>query len=38
MAENNSNLVTRVWNYAHVLRRQGEPFGDYIERFDLLSA
>jgi type I restriction enzyme M protein len=36
MAENNSNLVTRVWNYAHVLRRQGVPFGDYIEQITYL--
>jgi type I restriction enzyme M protein len=36
MAENRSNLVTRVWNYAHVLRRQGVPFGDYIEQITYL--
>ena len=34
--EGNSNLVTRVWNYAHVLRRQGVPFGDYIEQITYL--
>jgi type I restriction enzyme M protein len=36
MSENHSNLVTRVWNYAHVLRRQGIPFGDYIEQITYL--
>ena len=36
MTENHSNLVTRVWNYAHVLRRQGVPFGDYIEQITYL--
>lgn len=33
---NESALVTRVWNYAHVLRRQGVPFGDYIEQITYL--
>jgi type I restriction enzyme M protein len=33
---NESTLVTRVWNYAHVLRRQGIPFGDYIEQITYL--
>jgi type I restriction enzyme M protein len=31
-----SALLTRVWNYAHVLRRQGVPFGDYIEQITYL--
>jgi type I restriction enzyme M protein len=33
---NKSALVTRVWNYAHVLRRQGIPFSDYIEQITYL--
>jgi type I restriction enzyme M protein len=33
---NDAALVTRVWNYAHVLRRQGVPFGDYIEQITYL--
>jgi type I restriction enzyme M protein len=36
LADNSSNLVSRVWNYAHVLRRQGVPFGDYIEQITYL--
>ena len=36
MADNNGALVARVWNYAHVLRRQGVPFGDYIEQITYL--
>ncbi len=33
---NDATLVNRVWNYAHVLRRQGVPFGDYIEQITYL--
>jgi type I restriction enzyme M protein len=33
---NESYLISRVWNYAHVLRRQGVPFGDYIEQITYL--
>ena len=33
---NEATLVSRVWNYAHVLRRQGVPFGDYIEQITYL--
>jgi type I restriction enzyme M protein len=36
MVNENSTLVGRVWNYAHVLRRQGIPFGDYIEQITYL--
>ena len=36
MSEGHATLVTRVWNYAHVLRRQGVPFGDYIEQITYL--
>jgi type I restriction enzyme M protein len=35
MSDDN-DLVARVWNYAHVLRRQGVPFGDYIEQITYL--
>jgi type I restriction enzyme M protein len=36
MTATDSTLVARVWNYAHVLRRQGVPFGDYIEQITYL--
>jgi type I restriction enzyme M protein len=36
MTATDGALVARVWNYAHVLRRQGVPFGDYIEQITYL--
>ena len=32
----NEQLVTKVWNYAHVLRDQGISYGDYIEQITYL--
>ena len=29
-------LVSRVWNYAHVLRDEGIPYGDYLEQITYL--
>ncbi|MGL4890444.1 MAG: type I restriction-modification system subunit M N-terminal domain-containing protein, partial [Aeromonas veronii] len=29
-------LVSKVWNYAHVLRDQGVSYGDYIEQITYL--
>ena len=31
-----SNLVAKVWNYAHVLRDQGVACGDYLEQITFL--
>jgi type I restriction enzyme M protein len=31
-----SSLVSKVWNYAHVLRDQGVSYGDYIEQITYL--
>lgn len=28
----NAQLVSKVWNYAHVLRDQGVSCGDYVEQ------
>ena len=32
----NDQLVSKVWNYAHVLRDQGISYGDYIEQITYL--
>lgn len=32
----NKQLVSKVWNYAHVLRDQGISYGDYIEQITYL--
>ncbi|GAB0056885.1 hypothetical protein SIID45300_01200 [Candidatus Magnetaquicoccaceae bacterium FCR-1] len=31
-----SSLVSKVWNYAHILRDQGISYGDYVEQITLL--
>ena len=31
-----SSLVSKVWNYAHVLRDQGVSYGDYVEQITYL--
>ena len=31
-----SSLVSKVWNYAHVLRDQGIGYGDYVEQITFL--
>lgn len=31
-----SSLISKVWNYAHVLRDQGISYGDYIEQITYL--
>ena len=33
---NQTALVQKVWNYAHVLRDQGISYGDYIEQITYL--
>ena len=32
----NADLVAKVWNYAHVLRDEGVPYGDYVEQITYL--
>ena len=32
----NEQLVSKVWNYAHVLRDQGISYGDYVEQITFL--
>lgn len=36
MSNDNSSLVSKVWNYAHVLRDQGISYGDYVEQITYL--
>ena len=31
-----SEIVNKVWNYAHVLRDDGVGYGDYIEQITYL--
>jgi type I restriction enzyme M protein len=33
---NYSSLVSKVWNYAHILRDQGISYGDYVEQITFL--
>lgn len=35
-ASDYSGLVSKVWNYAHVLRDQGISYGDYVEQITFL--
>lgn len=32
MSNDHTNLVSKVWNFAHVLRDQGIGYGDYVEQ------
>lgn len=36
MVADYSSLVSKVWNYAHVLRDQGISYGDYVEQITFL--
>ena len=36
MATAQTNLVAKVWNYAHILRDQGISYGDYVEQITYL--
>ena len=36
MTNDYSGLVSKVWNYAHVLRDQGISYGDYVEQITFL--
>jgi type I restriction enzyme M protein len=36
MNNDSNNLVSKVWNYAHILRDQGISYGDYVEQITFL--
>ena len=36
MSNSYTELVSKVWNYAHVLRDQGISYGDYVEQITFL--
>ena len=36
MSTDYGTLVSKVWNYAHVLRDQGIGYGDYVEQITFL--
>lgn len=36
MSNDYSSLVSKVWNFAHVLRDQGIGYGDYVEQITFL--
>jgi type I restriction enzyme M protein len=36
MSNDHTSLVSKVWNYAHVLRDQGIGYGDYVEQITFL--
>lgn len=36
MSEGHASLVSKVWNYAHVLRDEGIAYGDYLEQITFL--
>jgi len=36
MTDNSSAIVSKVWNYAHVLKNAGVGYGDYVEQITYL--
>jgi len=32
MNNDSSSIVSKVWNYAHVLKNAGVVYGDYVEQ------
>jgi type I restriction enzyme M protein len=36
VSQDYTSLVSKVWNYAHVLRDQGIGYGDYVEQITFL--
>lgn len=32
MSDNSAFIVSKVWNYAHVLKNAGVGYGDYVEQ------
>ncbi|MCP5540693.1 MAG: hypothetical protein H7A52_11195 [Akkermansiaceae bacterium] len=36
MTNDSSAIVSKVWNYAHVLKNAGGGYGDYVEQITYL--
>ena len=36
MSDNSASIVSKVWNYAHVLKNAGVGYGDYVEQITYL--
>ena len=36
MSNDTSAIVSKVWNYAHVLKNAGVGYGDYVEQITYL--
>ena len=36
MSDNSATIVSKVWNYAHVLKNAGVGYGDYVEQITYL--
>ena len=36
MPNDSSSIVSKVWNYAHVLKNAGVGYGDYVEQITYL--
>jgi type I restriction enzyme M protein len=34
--DNSASIVSKVWNYAHVLKNAGVGYGDYVEQITYL--
>ncbi len=34
--DNSASIVSKVWNYAHVLKNAGGGYGDYVEQITYL--
>jgi type I restriction enzyme M protein len=35
-SDNSASIVSKVWNYAHVLKNAGVGYGDYVEQITYL--
>ena len=35
--DNSASIVSKVWNYAHVLKNAGVGYGDYVEQITYLQ-
>ena len=36
MSQDSASIVSKVWNYAHVLKNAGVGYGDYVEQITYL--
>lgn len=34
--DNSASIASKVWNYAHVLKKEGVGYGDYFEQITYL--